>query len=58
MHYYNVYVLFFFDKISDCYTVVACNHDEAKELALKRIFVETDYGFDEVEIINVVTQAD
>lgn len=58
MHYYNVYVYFFLDKISDCYTVVACNPYEAQKTALARIFVETDYYFDEVEVTKVLMVTD
>lgn len=54
MHFYNVYVYFFPDRINDCYTVCACSPYKAQEIALARIFVETDYDFDEVEVTKIL----
>lgn len=50
---YKVYIRNFIDKVNDCYTVFAINPIQAKNKALERVFIETDYALDEVEVTSI-----
>lgn len=51
---YNVYIYNFIEKINDCYTVFAINPSQARKEVLERIFIETDYDLEEIEITRVI----